>query len=215
MSSSGGLVPPPSRDFVPAADLLFAPPKSRQKALPCKTARPRAGSLRCANSRGRAELAPLRSARTVIAESVLEACFARPLEFTHRRRFKRGDPKQPTPTARLRRSLDLNTPNSRAAPAALHSAVLMSTACSRALTGAKRRSLALVTSGRRERSGSRLAAQRSAVPMRSEAPWYSCAVQRLFFGDFLLAPQKKVTALPGAHPGNLSMSSTLHKQTNP
>jgi hypothetical protein len=29
----------------------------------------------------------------------------------------------------------------------------------------------------------------------------SCAVQRLFFGDFLLAPQKKVTALPGAHPG--------------
>ncbi|WP_156404511.1 hypothetical protein [Curvibacter sp. PAE-UM] len=25
---------------------------------------------------------------------------------------------------------------------------------------------------------------------------------RLFFGDFLLAKQKKVTALPGAHPGN-------------
>jgi len=24
---------------------------------------------------------------------------------------------------------------------------------------------------------------------------------RLFFGDFLLAKQKKVTALPGAHPG--------------
>ncbi len=29
----------------------------------------------------------------------------------------------------------------------------------------------------------------------------SLAVQRLFFGDFLLAPQKKVTAPPGAHPG--------------
>jgi len=28
----------PSRGFVPAADLLFAPPKSRQKALPCETA---------------------------------------------------------------------------------------------------------------------------------------------------------------------------------
>ncbi len=31
---------------------------------------------------------------------------------------------------------------------------------------------------------------------------------RLFFGDFLLAKQKKVTALPGAHPGNAT-------QTNP
>ncbi len=28
----------PSRDFAPAGDLLFAPPKSRQKALPCETA---------------------------------------------------------------------------------------------------------------------------------------------------------------------------------
>jgi hypothetical protein len=37
-STGGGLMPRPSRDFVPAADLLFAPPKSRQKALPCKTA---------------------------------------------------------------------------------------------------------------------------------------------------------------------------------
>ena len=42
----------------------------------------------------------------------------------------------------------------------------------------------------------------------------SCAVQRLFFGDFLLAPQKKVTALPGAHPGNLPMSHSLSK-SNP
>jgi hypothetical protein len=31
----------------------------------------------------------------------------------------------------------------------------------------------------------------------------SCAVQRLFFGDFLLAPQKKVTRPPGRTPGNL------------
>ncbi len=37
--SQHGLTYRPSRDFVPAADLLFAPPKSRQKALPCKTAR--------------------------------------------------------------------------------------------------------------------------------------------------------------------------------
>ncbi len=36
--SEGGVLARPSRDFVPAADLLFAPPKSRQKALPCETA---------------------------------------------------------------------------------------------------------------------------------------------------------------------------------
>ncbi len=34
-----GFLARPSRGFVPAADLLFAPPKSRQKALPCETAR--------------------------------------------------------------------------------------------------------------------------------------------------------------------------------
>ena len=31
----------------------------------------------------------------------------------------------------------------------------------------------------------------------------SCAVQGLFFGDFLLAPQKKVTPPPGGTPGTL------------
>ena len=36
--SGFGLVARPSREFAPAGDLLFAPPKSRQKALPCKTA---------------------------------------------------------------------------------------------------------------------------------------------------------------------------------
>jgi hypothetical protein len=30
---------------------------------------------------------------------------------------------------------------------------------------------------------------------------------RLFFGDFLLAKQKKVTALPGAHPGNATATN--------
>ncbi len=39
MTGCFAFVPRPSRDFVPAADLLFAPPKSRQKALPCETAR--------------------------------------------------------------------------------------------------------------------------------------------------------------------------------
>jgi hypothetical protein len=36
--------------------------------------------------------------------------------------------------------------------------------------------------------------------LMASSPW--CAVQRLFFGDFLLAPQKKVTPPPGGTPGN-------------
>ena len=39
----------------------------------------------------------------------------------------------------------------------------------------------------------------------------SCAVQGLFFGDFLLAPQKKVTPLPGGTPGNAVMRSAPRK----
>ena len=184
----------PSREFAPAGDLLFAPPKSWQKALPCKTARPKAGSLRWPNSRGRAELASLRSAQTVIAESVLEACCARPLEFGHRRRFRRGGPKQPTPTARLRHR------PSRAARAALHSPD--KPGVQPALTGSRGQWMALVTSGRRQRSGSRLGATPSVVfARRSSRNGARVRFQRLFFGDFLLAPQKKVTALPGAHPG--------------
>jgi hypothetical protein len=42
--------------------------------------------------------------------------------------------------------------------------------------------------------------------------WF--AVQRLFFGDFLLAPQKKVTPLPGGTPGNVaSIQSDEHSTT--
>jgi hypothetical protein len=71
-----------------------------------------------------------------------------------------------------------------------------------ALTGVKVRWMVLVT-------GTAARAQRVASERndggRFRAPLMaaSCsgAVQRLFFGDFLLAPQKKVTALPGAHPG--------------
>ena len=84
----------PSRGFVPAADLLFAPPKSRQKALPCKTAP--AGSPAMLERRGprRTHFATLRSHN--VAESVLEACFARASAFCASRRFRRGGPEQPT-----------------------------------------------------------------------------------------------------------------------
>ncbi len=38
---------------------------------------------------------------------------------------------------------------------------------------------------------------------------------RLFFGDFLLAKQKKVTALPGAHPGKAAITSQAAKKEKP
>ena len=104
------LSPRPSRDFVPAADLLFAPPKSRQKALPCKTAP--AGCPAMLEAQGRAELAPLRSAQTSGAKSVLEARCARALGFCASRRFRRGGPQtaqQPTakPASRSQRGISL------------------------------------------------------------------------------------------------------------
>jgi hypothetical protein len=81
-----------------------------------------------------------------------------------------------------------------------------------ALTGVKGRCVALVT-GTAARA-KRFACGR-AVPGRFRAPllaasrWF--AVQGLFFGDFLLAPQKKVTRPPGRTPGNAAGSSTLRK----
>jgi hypothetical protein len=41
----------------------------------------------------------------------------------------------------------------------------------------------------------------------------SCAVQRLFFGDFLLAPQKKVTPPPGGTPGNVASTQSTDERT--
>jgi hypothetical protein len=89
----------------------------------------------------------------------------------------------------------------RGARAPLHGAVLMSTACSRASDGLGVRWLVLVTSQTRERSGSHLRDSEAAVARRSVCLWCWCAVQGLFFGDFLLAPQKKVTPPPGGTPG--------------
>jgi transcriptional regulator with PAS, ATPase and Fis domain len=89
----------------------------------------------------------------------------------------------------------------RGARAPLHGAVLVSTACSRASDGLGVRWLVLVTSQTRERSGSHLRDSEAAVARRSVCLWCWSAVQRLFFGDFLLARQKKVTRPPGRTPG--------------
>jgi hypothetical protein len=87
----------------------------------------------------------------------------------------------------------------RAAP---HWAVLVSPAFSRASDGQVVRWMLVVTSQTRERSGSLVGMPPLAVARRFAAVRYSCAVQGLFFGDFLLAPQKKVTPPPGGTPGN-------------
>ncbi len=76
-----------------------------------------------------------------------------------------------------------------------------------ALGGLKWRAMALFTrtAARAQRVASRrIATGRFRAPLMA-AP-RSCAVQGLFFGDFLLAPQKKVTPPPGGTPGTLPLS---------
>ncbi len=85
-----GFVVRPSRGFVPAADLLFAPPKSRQKALPCKT-----GPAGCPAMLERRGLRRTRAATLCsnnCAKSVDEALFERASPFCASRRFRRGGP---------------------------------------------------------------------------------------------------------------------------
>ena len=91
------------------------------------------------------------------------------------------------------------TRNSRVARATLPWAFSRASACSRALRGREHRALTLVTGRTRERSGSLLC---SAQPEQRERAFVRNAdcVKRLFFGDFLLAPQKKVTRPPGRDP---------------
>jgi hypothetical protein len=93
-----GLAPRPSRDFVPAADLLSCANKKVGKEIaPAKPAL--RASLRC--SKPRAVPNSLRSLRSLRSdkrrESVLEASFARALGFCASRRFRRGAPKYPIP----------------------------------------------------------------------------------------------------------------------
>ena len=91
------------------------------------------------------------------------------------------------------------------------------------LTGVKGRAMALVirTAARAQRvASSRNEGGSFRAPL--SAPWRSCAVQGLFFGDFLLAPQKKtegfgeakVTRPPGRTPGNAPGRHAL-RQSNP
>ena len=95
-----GFVAKPSRDFVPAADSLFAPPKSKQKALPCETGPAGCPAMLEAQGSRRTHFATLRSDNR--AKSVVEARFARALGFCASRRFRRGGPEQPTANSQAR-----------------------------------------------------------------------------------------------------------------
>jgi hypothetical protein len=81
-----------------------------------------------------------------------------------------------------------------------------------ALTGVKVRALVLVigTAARAQRLAS--AHQTTGcfrAPLPAPSGWF--AVQRLFFGDFLLAPQKKVTRPPGRTPGTTLGTTQAHR----
>jgi hypothetical protein len=81
-----------------------------------------------------------------------------------------------------------------------------------ALTGVKVRSAVLVTgtAARAQRLASaRHDGERFRAPLLAASRWL--AVQGLFFGDFLLAPQKKVTRPPGRTPGNATGKHALCK----
>jgi hypothetical protein len=84
-----------------------------------------------------------------------------------------------------------------------------------ALTSVKRQWMALVTgtAARAQRLASvRKDGGRSRAPLMAASGWR--AVERLFFGDFLLAPQKKVTRPPGRTPGTV-LASKQGRLTQP
>jgi hypothetical protein len=89
----------PSREFAPAGDLLFGPPKSRQKAPPAKP--PLRGALRCSNAEARAELAPLRSAHTTARSQLTKRSSSAPRRSALLGGLDGAFPKQPQqPTAK-------------------------------------------------------------------------------------------------------------------
>ena len=194
--------------LAPAGEsLLWASKEVTKKDAPTKP--PLWGSLRCSNNEARAQLASLRSARTVARSQFLKRASHAPGVPALLGGFEGGVSKQPqSPSARLRHRLG------RGARAPLN--------CSTGEPGVQPRvgrcdagGAPLVTCHVRERSGSLLPTRRPAVARRSSCMWCSCAVQGLFFGDFLLAPQKKVTPPPGGTPGTTLATNQQYRGTNP
>ena len=196
-SSRCGLAPP-LPGLAPAGELLlWASKEVTKKDAPTKP--PLRGSLRCSKPQARTQLASLRAAQTVVRSQLLMRASHAPGVPALLSGFEGGVPKQPrSPSARLRRSLGQQA--DRVARATMYSSTGepgVQPRVGRCDAGAA----PLVTCHVRERSGSLLPTRRPAVARRSSCAWCWCAVQGLFFGDFLLAPQKKVTPPPGGTPG--------------
>ena len=191
---TSGLWPVPCREFAPAGDLLSGRPESRQRVAPAKP--PLRGPLRCSNTEARAELASLRAAQTTARSQFLKRASLAP----RRSALLGGLEGELGKAPRLGCAVASVNPADRVARATLY--------FSTGEPGVQPRvgrcdagMVPLVTCHVRERSGSLLPTPRPAVARRSSCTWCSCAVQGLFFGDFLLAPQKKVTRPPGRTPG--------------
>ena len=184
--------------LAPAGELLLWPSKEvTKKDAPTKP--PLRGALCCSKPQARVQLTSLRCVRTVTRSQLLKRASHAPGVPALLGGFEGGVSKQPqSPSARLRRSLGQH--HTRGARAPLCSSTGepgVQPRVGRCDAGCA----PLVTCHVRERSGSLLPERRSAVARRSSCTWCWCAVQGLFFGDFLLAPQKKVTRPPGRTPG--------------
>jgi hypothetical protein len=83
-STGGGLMPMPSRVFVPTAELLLAPAKGGQEALPCKT------GPAMLERRGSSGTRAAALCSNNCAKSVVQACSARASGLCASRRFKSG-----------------------------------------------------------------------------------------------------------------------------
>ncbi len=202
----------PSRDFVPAADLLSC---ARKKVG--KESAPVPSPLRCAKgspamleAQGRAELTSLRSVQTGGAKSVLEARFARALGSCASRLLQRGAPQQPTakPTSRL-------APAVRVAPfSTAEERKTRSPRAQHASSTDSRRLFEQSVAARVRRGASGLST--AGHPSRSEG---RCGRGELF--AYFLAVQKtegfgeaKVGRPPGRNPGTTLAINKLQRETS-
>ena len=184
--------------LAPAGEsLLWASKEVTKKDAPTKP--PLRGALRCSNDEARTQLASLRAAQTVVRSQLLKRASHAPRRSALLSGFEGGVSKQPqSPSARLRRRL--GPTEQRVARATLHS----STGEPGVQPRVGRCDAALHAGGDMSCArAQRLASSQVLAPLFPPArrTWCWCAVQRLFFGDFLLAPQKKVTRPPGRNPG--------------
>ena len=203
-SRCSGFVARPSRDFVPAADLLFAPPKSRQKALPCKTGP--AGSPAMLETQGRAELTSLRSVQTSVASQFLKCASRTPWASALLGGLEGEAPNSRTANSQARKPGGGCISISPSEPAEKRRA--LSPRAKLASTSDSRRLFEQSVAERVRRAGSRTEHRRAA---RCEAKGRAVRGRLLWLLSW--AP-KKVTRPPGRNPGmGLGAKLTSKQQT--